>query len=67
MPDPGVYCDYLTETFEDLKKAAKQPKTRRAKTNGSGRVPDGKSATNKKTTRKRVSKSREVREPVCMA
>jgi hypothetical protein len=25
MPDPGFYCDCLTETFEDLKKAAKRP------------------------------------------
>ncbi len=55
MPDPGFYCDCLTETFEDLKKAAKQPKTRRAKTNGSGRVPNEKSVTSKKTTHKRVS------------
>jgi hypothetical protein len=25
MPDPEVYCDYLTETFEDLKNATKRP------------------------------------------
>jgi len=25
MPDPGTYCDYLTETFEDLRKAARRP------------------------------------------
>ena len=72
MPDPGFYCDCLTETFEDLKKAAKRPakksqakrsKKRRAKTNGSGRVTDGKSAVSKKTTRKRVSKKRPARVP----
>lgn len=47
MPDPGNYCDYLTESFEDLKKAAMKPakkrkaksrKKRAAKTNGSGRA-----------------------------
>ena len=34
MPDPAFYCDCLSESFEDLKKAAKRPrkKTRR-KTN----------------------------------
>jgi WS/DGAT/MGAT family acyltransferase len=65
MPDPGVYCDYLTETFEDLKKAAKSPtkkrkakrsKKRQAKTNGSGRASTGNSATKKKATQSRVSK-----------
>jgi WS/DGAT/MGAT family acyltransferase len=61
MPDPGVYCDYLTETFEDLKKAAKRPagkrqakrsKKRRAKPNGSGRgkTNGSKRAVNDKTT-----------------
>ncbi|MGI9249236.1 MAG: WS/DGAT domain-containing protein, partial [Woeseiaceae bacterium] len=29
MPDPGVYCDYLTETFEELKKAASKKTTRK--------------------------------------
>ena len=29
MPDPAFYCDCLTETFEDLKKAAKRPAKRK--------------------------------------
>jgi hypothetical protein len=29
MPDPAFYCDCLTETFEDLKKAAKSPTKRK--------------------------------------
>ncbi len=46
MPDPEFYCDCLSETFEDLKKAARPParkarkkaaKKPRRKTNGSGR------------------------------
>ncbi len=56
MPDPGVYCDYLTETFEDLKKSARKPKSARAKTNGSGKVAKKKSATTKTRKRKRVSR-----------
>jgi len=64
MPDPEFYCDCLTETFEDLNKAAKKPpkkskakgsKKRQAKTNGSGRAPDRKRAANRKSTSKRVS------------
>jgi len=29
MPDPAFYCDCLTETFEDLRKAAKRPAKRK--------------------------------------
>jgi WS/DGAT/MGAT family acyltransferase len=74
MPDPGTYCDYLTESFEDLKKAAMKPakkrqakrrKKRAAKANGSGRVkangagePSEKDAETKKKTRKRASKKK---------
>jgi len=53
MPDPAFYCDCLTETFEDLRKAAKQPAQSRAKTNGSGRVADDASAASKKTKKRR--------------
>jgi len=64
MPDPGFYCDCLTETFEELKKAAKRPvkkskakrsKKPRTKPNGSGRVSDDKNVTRKKTPRSRAS------------
>jgi WS/DGAT/MGAT family acyltransferase len=68
MPDPGFYCDCLTEAFEDLKKAAKKPakkpakkskakgsKKRPAKTNGAGPVHVGKRAAKRKSTSKRVS------------
>lgn len=58
MPDPAFYCDCLTESFDDLKKSAKQPTANRAKTNGSGRGTSGKTVTRKKATRKRASKKR---------
>ena len=58
MPDPAFYCDCLTEAFDDLKKATKRPakraKKRRAKTNGSGKVPAS----------KRQKKNKEARESV---
>ncbi len=51
MPDPGTYCDGLTESFEDLRKATKRKKTRRKKANGAGRSP---AVTPKKPARKRA-------------
>ncbi len=58
MPDPEFYCDCLSETFENLKKAARKPKARRGKTNGSGQVSKPKKAASKKPTRKRAAKKR---------
>ena len=62
MPDPAFYCDCLSESFEDLRKAAKVPSARRAKTNGAdqaaGAVKARKKITKKKITRKKKTKSR---------
>jgi len=52
MPDPAFYCDCLSESFEDLRKAAKVPSVRRAKTNGAGKV-SGRDKTAKKKTKSR--------------
>jgi WS/DGAT/MGAT family acyltransferase len=38
MPDPGTYCDYLTETFEDLKKATLRPSAKSKKKGGTGKA-----------------------------
>ncbi len=57
MPDPGFYCDCLSEAFEDLKKAAKapaskskakRPKKVRAKAKAPKRASRAKSAARKK-------------------
>jgi hypothetical protein len=70
MPDPEFYCDCLTEAFEDLKKAAMRPakkshskrsKKRRAKSNGSKHAADDEKPARKKSTRKRVSKTKAMR------
>ena len=59
MPDPAFYCDCLSESFEDLKKAARRPTTRRTKSNGSGRVANGRrAARTKATSRKRRAPKR---------
>jgi WS/DGAT/MGAT family acyltransferase len=66
MPDPEFYCDCLTESFDDLRKAARRPvkekqakrqKKRRAKANGSGRVRDAVSGAGKKAARKKTGDS----------
>lgn len=62
MPDPEFYCDTLTETFEDLKKAARRPVKSRAKANGSARVSGGEKTSGKKTTRKRTPKKQAAEE-----
>jgi WS/DGAT/MGAT family acyltransferase len=62
MPDPEFYCDTLTETFEDLKKAARRPVKNRAKANGSARVSGGEKTPGKKTTRKRTPKKQAAEE-----
>ncbi len=62
MPDPEFYCDTLTETFEDLKKAARRPVKNRAKANGSARVSGGEKTSGKKTTRKRTPKKQAAEE-----
>ena len=46
MPDPAFYCDCLSESFEELKKAAKRPVGRTAK----------KKSKRKQTTKKRPAK-----------
>jgi hypothetical protein len=70
MPDPGVYCDYLAQTFDDLKKAAKKPKKRmastkakkkKAKTNGAGRKTtngSGRDADSDAATGKKTTRKR---------
>lgn len=58
MPDPSFYCDGLSEAFEDLKKAAKKPATRRSKANGAKRVPAEKKVPAKKKKRKRAAKKK---------
>ena len=70
MPDPEFYCDCLTESFDDLKKAAKKParksktkksKKRQTKTNGSGRKKtngSGDPAAAKSTARKKTTRKR---------
>ena len=51
MPDPAFYCDCLSESFDELKKAAKVTSIRRAQTNGAG--GKAKPAAAKKTKKKR--------------
>ena len=61
MPDPAYYCDCLSEAFEGLKKATKQPPARHSKSNGTRRPAEGKSARNKKTARKKAAKKKSAK------
>ena len=56
MPDPAFYCDCLTETFEDLKKAAKKPTKKATK------KPAKKKVAKKKTARKRAAKKQPTKQ-----
>jgi WS/DGAT/MGAT family acyltransferase len=60
MPDPEFYCDCLTESFEDLKKAAKKPKARRKKSSAPARAPKRKAAKSKKKARRKRSSAQKV-------
>ena len=51
MPDPAFYCDCLSESFDDLRKATKVKNVRRAQTNGAGTTTRKAAAKKKKRRR----------------
>ena len=61
MPDPAFYCDCLDESFEDLKKAAMRPASRKkspasGKKKSAKKKPSRSKATRKKTAKRRTKK-----------
>ena len=55
MPDPAFYCDCLSESFDELKKAAKVTSVRRAQTNGAGGKAKAAAPKKKKKKRRRTA------------